>query len=315
MRAVPVCIHLLQHCLVAWLGGLLEVGCVHPAQLLGGCGAEDVLARLRVLLPAAARDTLLESKVGSHKGRALVKPWRVSKSHCSSCQLNAKADATHAQTCPDTWRSMEMGSPEGRAAACAVVSTWWAASLLHPKAQEYSLPVSNGMQRTKPERGSMLPNSLTLLKPSTPVAGQAHPGEYPCCATPDAEKCGWQGKGLPRVTQRGGVSTAKRRCGHGDLWPCHPEGMEITHRLRDPLARWVRLLSFPGHSIPAVPLQADSQDCRYHPRLPSNRGELCSCSWHSRLAGFWHPRSEILGLGKGGGRRGGTIMGSGLELQ
>lgn len=46
-----------------------------------------MLARLTMLLPAAARDTLLEGEAGSHKGRALVKSWRAAKSHHSSCQL------------------------------------------------------------------------------------------------------------------------------------------------------------------------------------------------------------------------------------
>lgn len=41
-----------------------------------------MLDRLMILLPAAARDTLLEGRVGSHKGRALVKSWRAAKSGC-----------------------------------------------------------------------------------------------------------------------------------------------------------------------------------------------------------------------------------------
>lgn len=69
-----------------------------------------MLARLMKLVPAAARDTLLEGKVGSHKGRALVKSWRVATSHHSRCQLEIvlqKAMAGAVQ-CSNLRRHMEV---------------------------------------------------------------------------------------------------------------------------------------------------------------------------------------------------------------
>lgn len=68
------------------------------------------------------------------------------------------------------------------------------------------------------KRGSVLPNTLTLLKPSTSVAGQVHPGEYPCCITPSAGELWLVGKGVAQrvpLPQEEVVTVFTARCGCG----------------------------------------------------------------------------------------------------
>lgn len=112
-----------------------------PSTVVQGLEVGDVLARLTVLLPAAARDTLLEGKVGSHKGRALVKSWRTAKSHHSGCQMEivpqkAMDDGVQCSNLPRQMEVLERWSPESSVAASAGVPSWQAALLLHPRAQQ-----------------------------------------------------------------------------------------------------------------------------------------------------------------------------------
>lgn len=101
-----------------------------------------------MLLPAAARDTLLEGKVGSHKGKALVESWRAAKSHHGGCQLEivlqkSMASAVQCSNLPRQEKVLESESPKGSVAAFAGVPPWQAALLLHPRPQECpTYPVS-----------------------------------------------------------------------------------------------------------------------------------------------------------------------------